>query len=171
MHLSYIQEVGKINAAIKIYEAILAYQPDLVINYGSAGSVGEVYGLLKVNTFVQWDMDVRGLGVPRGVTPYSEEPLPEAGGIVLATGDSFVTDSKSQLEGLDIPVHLIDMEGYALHKVCEHHQIAFECYKYVTDSTDANASTDWKDNVGNGVELLVDVLKNKYGLSLLLSSN
>lgn len=160
--------VGKVNAAIKMYEAILSYQPELVINYGTAGTVSGSHGLLKVDTFVQWDIDVRGLGIPRGVTPYSGGRLPDANGIVLASGDTFVTDSTKQLEGLEIPVDLIDMEAYALHKTCEHHQIPFLCYKYVTDSTDENASTDWIENVAKGSSLLVEVLREQYGHSLLL---
>lgn len=160
--------VGKVNAAITMYEAILSYRPDLVINYGTAGTVDGSCGLLRVGTFVQWDMDVRVLDVPRGVTPYSGGRLPDAQGIVLASGDTFVTDSKKQLEGLGIAVNLIDMEAYALHKVCEHHQTAFECYKYVTDSTDGNASTDWTENVAKGSALFTDLLDEQYGPSFLL---
>lgn len=160
--------VGKLNAAINLYEAILFYKPDLVINYGTAGSVSNKSGLLKVDTFVQRDMDVRGLGVPRGITPFTDEKLPNAQGTVLASGDSFVTDSKQHLEGLHIPIDLIDMEAYALNKVCEHHNTLFDCYKYVTDDTDEDASTDWTENVAKGAVLFVEVLKEKYGISLLL---
>ena len=163
--------IGKLNAAIRLYEAILFYQPELVINYGTAGAVSNQSGLLKIDTFVQHDMDVRGLGVPRGVTPFVDETLPEAKGIVLASGDSFITDSKRQLEGLDIPIDLIDMEAFALNKVCEHHNIAFECYKYVTDNTDAEASIDWKTNVAKGATLFLEVLKEHYGSSLLSVPN
>jgi len=160
--------VGKLNAAIKLYEAILFYKPDLIINYGTAGSVSDKTGLLKVDTFIQRDMDVRGLGVPRGVTPFeSAEKLPRAKGIVLASGDSFVTDSNLHLEGLAINIDLIDMEAYALHKVCEHHNTAFDCYKYVTDSTDEDASDDWLENVAKGAGLFLDVLEKDYGVSLL----
>ncbi|MCP3890242.1 MAG: 5'-methylthioadenosine nucleosidase [Desulfobulbaceae bacterium] len=162
--------VGKINAAIKLYEALLSYRPDLVINYGTAGAVDGSQGLLKVDTFVQWDIDVRALDIPRGVTPYSGEDLPEARGIVLASGDSFVTDAKAQLEGLNIAVNLIDMEAYALHKVCQHQHTAFDCYKYITDNSDSNSSTDWLENVAKGAGLLSDTLKREYGPSLLLSS-
>ena len=162
--------VGKINAAIKLYEAILFYKPDLVVNYGTAGAVGNKSGLLKVDTFVQRDMDVRGLGVPRGVTPFEDEQLPTANGIVLASGDSFVTDSELHLEGLDIPIDLIDMEGFALYKVCKHHSIQFDCYKYVSDNTDTEASTDWKENVAKGANLFLKVLEKEYGHSSLLSS-
>ena len=162
--------VGKLNAAIRLYEALLFYQPELVVNFGTAGSVSNKHGLLKVDTFVQRDMDVRGLGVPRGVTPFeADEKLPEANGVVLASGDSFVTDSGLHLEGLDIPIDLIDMEGYALHKVCEHHNTAFDCYKYVTDSTDENASDDWAANVARGASLFLEVLTDRYGPSSLLA--
>jgi adenosylhomocysteine nucleosidase len=160
--------VGKLNAAIHLYEAILFYEPELVINYGTAGAVSGKTGLLKVDTFVQRDMDVRGLGVPRGVTPFTDEELPKANGIVLASGDSFVTDSESQLEGLDIAVDLIDMEAFAMHKVCQHHDIAFDCYKYVTDNTDDDASNDWKENVAKGAELFKAMVEKEFGCSLLL---
>ncbi len=157
--------VGKLNAAIQLYEAILFYKPNLVINYGTAGTVSGKSGLLKVDTFVQRDMDVRGLGVPRGVTPFTDEKLPQANGIVLASGDSFVTDSVLHLEGLDIPVDLIDMEAYALHKVCQHHDTQFDCFKYVTDSTDEDASNDWVENVAKGAKLFCRVLEERYGIS------
>ena len=161
--------VGKLNAAIKLYEAILHYQPDLVINYGTAGTVSGQSGLLKVETFVQRDMDVRGLDVPRGITPFSKENcLPSPKGIVLATGDSFVTDPISQLEGLDIPVDLIDMEAYALHKVCQHHQVDFECYKFVTDDSSEDASSDWVENVAKGGALFAQLIQEQYGKSQLL---
>lgn len=161
--------VGKLNAAIKLYEAILHYQPDLVINYGTAGSINGKAGLLKVDTFVQRDMDVRGLDIPRGITPFSEEnSLPKPEGIVLGTGDSFVTDVATQLEGLDISIDLIDMEAYALYKVCQHHQTAFECYKFVTDDTTENASIDWVENVANGAKLFAQLMHEQYGKSQFL---
>ena len=160
--------VGKLNAAIRLFEAILFYKPDLVINYGTAGTVSGKTGLLKVGTFIQRDMDVRGLGVPRGVTPFMEGQLPKAKGIVLASGDSFVTDSELHLEGLDIAVDLIDMEGFALHKVCQHHDIKFDCYKYVTDSTNDDASDDWRKNVALGAKRFIDVIEQEYGHSKLL---
>lgn len=125
--------IGKVNAAIKLYQAILEYQPNHIINYGTAGSICPTKhaGLYKMDTFVQRDMDVRGLGFERGTTPYGDEVLPTANGIVLGTGDSFVTNTKKDLEGLNIDIDLIDMEAYALKAVCDHHQLPFTCYKYI----------------------------------------
>jgi len=159
--------VGKVNAAIKLYEAIVKYQPDLVINYGTAGSMNGGTGLYHIDTFIQVDMDTRPLGTLRGVTPFSEEELPEITGIVLGTGDSFITDAKKQLEGLNVRIDLVDMEGYALNKVCKHLNVEFQSYKNVSDSANSDANEDWSQNVSKGVKLFKDMLHNKYGVSQL----
>lgn len=159
--------VGKVNAAIKLYDAIMKYQPDLVINYGTAGSMNGGTGLYHIDTFIQVDMDTRPLGTLRGVTPFSEEELPEATGIVLGTGDSFITDAKKQLEGLNVRIDLVDMEGYALNKVCTHLNVEFQSYKNVSDSANSDANEDWSKNVSKGVKLFKDMLHNKYGISQL----
>lgn len=160
--------VGKVNAAIKLYEAILKYHPDLVINYGTAGSIDEKSGLFHIDTFVQRDMDVRPLGIERGITPFENDKLPKAKGVVLGTGDSFVTDPKKQLEGLNIHLNLVDMEGFALKKVCQHLGVQFESYKHVSDNASSGASDDWKKNVAKGVHLFKEILQKEYGYSALL---
>ena len=158
--------VGKVNATIQLYAAILKYQPDLVINYGSAGGIGGQTGLLKVGTFVQRDMDVRALGLKRGVTPFAnQDHLPRAIGIVLGTGDSFVTDATKSLDGLEIDIDLVDMEGYALYRVSQHLGVDFISYKYVSDKADENASQDWQENVSKGSQLFRKELDDKYGNS------
>ena len=161
--------VGKVNAAIHLYDAILKYQPDLVINYGTAGSVNGKTGLFHIDTFIQSDMDTRPLGTPRGVTPFSDEHLPEANGIVLGTGDSFMVDTDRQLEGLTVRIDLVDMEGYALKKVCDHLNVVFDCYKNVSDSANSDADEDWSNNVSKGVILFKEMLHNKYGVSNLVA--
>ncbi|RVU85749.1 5'-methylthioadenosine nucleosidase [Leucothrix sargassi] len=161
--------VGKVNAAIKLYEAILKYQPDVVINYGTAGAISKQSGLLKVDTFIQRDMDTRGIGTPRGVTPFDKvEALPAAQGIVLGTGDSFVTNPKVELEGLEIEIDLIDMEAYALKEVCEHLNVPFECYKFVSDDTNEDSSSDWAENVAKGAKLFKAFAEEELGESGLL---
>lgn len=160
--------VGKVNASIKLYEAIVKYQPDSVINYGTAGGIADLVGLHKVAHFVQVDMDVRGLDFPRGITPLSDEKLPEKTGIVLGTGDSFITNAEKQLEGLGVDIDLVDMEGYALNKVCEHHGVKFEAYKFISDNANESAGEDWTESVANGAHLFADLLEEKFGISTLL---
>jgi adenosylhomocysteine nucleosidase len=164
--------VGKINASIQLYEAILTYRPELVINYGTAGALcaTKAAGIYEIETFVQRDMDVRGLGFPRGQTPFIEGSLPKATGIVLGTGDSFVMDVEKDLEGLEVPIDLVDMEAYALKAVCDHHNIPFRCYKYVTDTADDESHNDWAENVAKGSDLFAKRLVKEFGYSTLLNN-
>ena len=134
--------VGKLNSTLqlfKLYKAIQEYQPELVINYGTAGSISGVNGLLRVETFVQRDMDVQALNFPKGVTPFSGEVLPEKKGIALGTGDNFITNAKEQLKGLEIEIDLVDMEGYALKKVADEIMFLWNL-KYVSDNANEEAA-------------------------------
>lgn len=161
--------IGKVNACIKLYEAILKHKPDLVINYGTAGGISKLVGLHKIVHFIQIDMDVRGLDFPRGITPLMNEVLPKKTGITLGTGDSFITNANQQLEGLGIEIDLVDMEGYALKRVCQHHNVDFESYKFISDDANESAGDDWKEAVKNGTHLFADLLKQKIGKSKLVS--
>ena len=60
------------------------------------------------------------------------------------------------------------MEGYALKKVCEHHDVAFEAYKFISDDANESAGDDWKDSVTDGTHLFEELLKNNFGVSQLI---
>jgi adenosylhomocysteine nucleosidase len=147
--------VGKVNAAIALARALTRYTLQgrampLVLNFGSAGSRRHPTGtLVGCHEFVQRDMDVRGLGFALGVTPYDEAPsslrfdpvfthLPSA---VCGSGDSFATVAS------DMDCAIVDMEGYALAKVCWHEKAQFACAKYVSDGADHAAADDWQRNL------------------------
>jgi adenosylhomocysteine nucleosidase len=49
--------------------------------------------------------------------------------------------------GIPHPADSVDMEAYALAKVCLHEQIPFACVKYITDGADGAASCDWENNL------------------------
>lgn len=161
--------VGKVNAAISLYDAINQYKPDLVINYGTAGAVTDTRGLNKIGTFIERDMDAREIGFQRGIAPFSGESLPQAKGIVLGTGDSFVSDSVKALDGLGIRIDLVDMEGYALWKVSQKLGVKFVSYKYTSDHADGEAPSDWETNVSKGAKAFAALLAKEYGTSSLLS--
>ncbi len=147
--------VGKVNAAIALARALERYALQdrampLVLNFGTAGSRRLVAGtLVECHEFVQRDMDVSGLGFALGVTPYDEAPsclrfepvfthLPSA---VCGSGDSFATAET----GMDCAV--VDMEAYALAKVCWYEKAQFACAKYVSDGADHAAAEDWQRNL------------------------
>lgn len=146
--------VGKVNAACALARELTRYalhdrEMPLVLNFGSAGSRYHAAGtLLGCHEFVQRDMDARGLGFALGVTPYDDAPsclrfeplfkhLPAA---VCGSGDSFATGATE----LDCAV--VDMEAYALAKVCWHQRAPFACAKYVSDGADHAAAEDWQRN-------------------------
>jgi adenosylhomocysteine nucleosidase len=147
--------VGKVNAAIALTRELRRYVYEarplpLVLNFGSAGSRVHVAGsLLACHEFVQRDMDVSGLGFPLGVTPFDEAPsrlsfeprFPTLSAAVCGSGDSFAMAAW----GMDCGV--VDMEAYALAKVCWLERAPFACVKYVTDGADDDAALHWKSNV------------------------
>jgi len=147
--------VGKINAAFKTLEFIEEYSPTLIINYGTAGSLRkDLNGLYEVSDFFQRDMDVSGLGFQIGETPL--DPINKISfgrtGLSCGTGDNFVI-SKPKIFS-----DLVDMESYALAKVCKKKKIDFLCFKFVSDNADIDASKNWKNNVSLGKNLFKEKL-------------
>jgi adenosylhomocysteine nucleosidase len=147
--------VGKVNAAMSLTRRLAQYRiaslpPPLVINFGTAGSRHFPTGtLVACHGFVQRDMDVSALGFPYGHTPYEAVPaqldfprvfthLPTA---LCGSGDSFETGVPR------VHCEVIDMEAYALAKVCHLEGVRFGCAKYVTDGADHVASSDWQSNL------------------------
>lgn len=160
--------VGKVNAAIALSKELSRYaqqgeEMPLVVNFGSAGSRCFAPGtLVACQEFVQRDMDVSGLGFALGVTPYDEAPsalvfdpvfthLPAA---VCGSGDSFATAD------IEVECAVIDMEAYALAKVCWHENAAFGCVKYVTDGADHTAADDWQRNVHVAAEEFLQLFRD-----------
>ena len=143
--------VGKINATYNLVKLIHRYKPSIVINYGTAGAIKkELLGIVECTKFYQRDMDVRGLlDLKLGETPYDNinEIINSNDGYSCGSGDSFV-DKKIEME-----VDLVDMESYALAKVCKLEGIEFKCFKYISDNADNNAQSDWLENCKKGAKL------------------
>lgn len=150
--------IGKVNAALTTAELVERYKPNRIINFGTAGGITVGPGLHQVTKFVQRDMQCFKLGALPGQTPY------ESGGVVLdiggngltcSTGDNFVTDPN-----LEIPADLVDMESYAIAKICNRKGIEFVCYKFVSDSANEHAYRDWSDMMSAGQEHYINILKD-----------
>jgi adenosylhomocysteine nucleosidase len=155
--------VGKVNATYELtshfgkYGSHIPY--DLVINYGTAGSRKiKKKTLVDCTKFIQRDMDVTGLGFMRGETPFEQDPPfiiqqqnikfnPIGRNATCGTGDNFAED-KSQYYG-----EVVDMEAYALAKVCYLYDVPFISFKYITDGADEQAHEDWEANLADGIEV------------------
>ena len=63
--------VGKINATYRTLEAIQKYNPEIIINFGTAGTLNKnIFGLNEIKIFIQRDMDASKLGFNLGETPF-----------------------------------------------------------------------------------------------------
>jgi len=157
--------VGKINATCLLTRRLERYSLTgralpLVINFGTAGSPSLPAGSLVCCTkFVQRDMDVTALGFERCATPFESGPhivefpalvdgLPTA---VCGTGDSFSTD------GCPVRSDVVDMEAYALAKVCRLYGAKFGCVKYISDGSDADAAKSWEQNVSAAAKRFAEI--------------
>ena len=154
--------VGKVNATFKLTERLCdsnyySLKPKLVINYGTAGSRKiKKKQLVDCTKFVQRDMDVTGLGFMRGQTPFEDKiPIildfdhvefnPIGRKASCGSGDNFVED-KTNYYG-----EVVDMEAYALAKVCYNYKIPFVSFKYITDGADEQSHEDWEKNLADGI--------------------
>ena len=72
---------------------------------------------------------------------------------VAPSGDSFVSGH------IPIKVDIVDMEAYALAKVCKLENINFRCFKFISDNADKTASSDWIENCEKGAKLFKHKLK------------
>lgn len=159
--------VGKVNAAYHLTRVLSArhkHEDDFscVLNIGSAGSSRFKTGqLVASDRFVQRDMDVTGLGFPHGHTPFEQDPavitfprhfqhLPHG---TCGSGDSFLQGPSP------VDCDIVDMEAYALAKICMREEIPFACAKYITDGADQSASKDWQVNLTHAAQAFAELLK------------
>ena len=153
--------VGKINAAYHLFKGIQKYNPDIVINLGTAGSTlfnrGEV---VCCNQFIQRDMDVMALGFQKFETPFSNGEVVLNYGLeilnlpkgICGSGDQF------EMEHNNHEYNVIEMEAYALAKVCKEENLPFLCLKYISDGADGNAVEDWQTEVKKAAIALKNAL-------------
>ena len=149
----YLSGCGKVNATIATMEAIDAGAKK-IINYGTAGAVGNISGLVEVTGYVDRDMDVRPLGFRLGQTPFEEGIRIGRRGLVVGSGDSFAVGKP------EIECDIVDMEAYAIARVCKKYDVEFRCFKYISDKADENAASDWNENIRKGNHLFQELLYN-----------
>jgi adenosylhomocysteine nucleosidase len=151
--------VGKVNAAHRLTRRLFEEREQgrhpLVVNFGTAGSRRFPTGaLVACRHFVQRDMDVTGLGFAAHETPFESVPrelefpeiFPGLEHGTCGSGDRFEAGRE------DPSFDVVDMEAYALAKVCLFEGVPFACAKYITDGADSNAATDWQANLPRAAE-------------------
>lgn len=134
----YLEEAGKVSAAMATQWLIDKYDPEEIINVGTAGGnpnsetikVGKVY---KIGEIIDRDYKI-----PSKVNP--SIIIEKAIDSKCYTGDSFVENWDNSEIGI------VDMEAYAIAKVCTHpeNNIPFSCYKYISDTGN---NIDWHESL------------------------
>jgi adenosylhomocysteine nucleosidase len=166
--------VGKVNAAYHLTRALterrlLGRPPRWVVNFGTAGSPVLPTGTVLVcNRFVQRDMDVTGLGFALGHTPFEEVPAElvfpaPPWNATLPIGRCASADRFEQL-GPTLPYEAIDMEGYALAKVCWLEGLSFASVKFISDGADHQAAADWHDSLPAAAQRFLAVYRDLIAL-------
>jgi adenosylhomocysteine nucleosidase len=161
--------VGKLNAAYKLTRELTRRAApggdgiSLVLNLGTAGSSVFATGtLVECTRLLQRDMDASPLGFPVGVTPYDEHPhvlewsavFPHLAQASCGTGDDFCVDYDAGI------FQVVDMEAYALAKVCRMEGLPFACVKYITDGAKDDASAgEWHQTSQSAGERLAEFLR------------
>lgn len=154
--------IGKVNAAYGLSKRIATARPEMIINMGTAGSRKHAGGsIVNPVSFIQRDMDVTPLGVPKFKTPFSDDPVEISYGMrieafpggVCGTGDNF--DASEAAGAFDV----VDMEAYALALIAQREKIPFLCLKYVSDGADDEAHKDWHQALHDTAEKLHAALK------------
>ena len=154
LQIEYIG-VGKVNAAFNTLKAIQKYSPDIVINFGTAGSLDpNIKGLVEVSKFLQRDMDASPLGFEIGQTPFENDIEITFGrqGVTCGSGDKFVTSTPR------LQTDIVDMEAFAIAKVCKLESIDFRCFKFISDNADNEAKNDWVENVSLGSKVFIKTI-------------
>ena len=57
-------------------------------------------------------------------------------------------------------VDVVDMEAYAIAKVCKKLGVGFTAIKYISDGSDHNAHNDWAGNLPKAAEGLFTVFEH-----------
>lgn len=139
--------IGKVNAAIACQEGIDRFAPDLIFNYGFAGSMSKnchVGDFVRPKKTLQHDfIDL----TEDGFKPYfvsgqarSDFDFAECEDLkkyfpdlkecdLLLSGDRFVTEKIPDFDDA-----ICDMEGYAIARCADRKNIPVVCIKFVTDS-------------------------------------
>jgi adenosylhomocysteine nucleosidase len=159
--------VGKVNATYRLARRLAMSRPRLVVNFGTAGSRRHPRGtLVACRRFAQRDMDVSGLGFVAGETPFENVPRelefpPRFTGLLegsCGTGDRFETDLR------EAPWDVVDMEAYALAKVCWLESVPFACAKYVSDGADEHAAGHWETELETAARAFVRLYRELIAL-------
>lgn len=167
-----ISGIGKVSAALATQAAIDRFSPEYVLNFGTAGGLGDrvkACEFYAVKRCCQHDFDLSDIDdVARGyIQDYDAVYFPaETKGLCLtevslATADRFTHKENDLAAVADMGCDLTDMEGCAIAQVCLSDGVKFYCIKAVSDVIGSGTQgEDYNANVKKIAEKFPAVIKN-----------
>ncbi|MFD7198453.1 nucleosidase [Streptomyces sp. NPDC059893] len=149
--------MGKVNAATAL-ATVLARgpHPSVIVNLGTAGALRPGWtGTHVIGSVLQHDLDNAVLASLTGEIYGAPIDLPDHGGPVLATGDSFICDEAARAR-LAAHAPLVDMEGYALASAAQQAGVPLRIVKHVSDEAGDGAARTWRETVADCARVLAD---------------
>lgn len=140
-----ISGIGKVSAALTTQKIIDTYNPDFILNFGTAGGMNSSIEILKyyaIEKCCQFDFDLRELdGVPLGYIqeyktayfPAETEKFSFLEKSVIASADRFTNDENDIKSINEIGCSIRDMEGGAIAQVCLSNNVPLYMIKGITD--------------------------------------
>ena len=167
--------VGKVNSARVCQILIDKFNPKLVINVGTAGSVDnklEIGDVVVASRLVQYDFDVtpfgRKLGEIENIGQYIEvnkELLKLFNDLdinigCIASGDKFIVN-KTEKDNIRefFNALCIEMEGASIAQVCYLDKIPFLVIRSITDKQDGSSKIDFETFLESSSKKFADILK------------
>jgi adenosylhomocysteine nucleosidase len=158
--------LGKVNAAHRLTRRLAEERArgvtPRVVNFGTVGSRRfETGAVVGCHRFVQRDMDVTGLGFALGETPFESVPAELSFPVIFEDLPAGVCASGDRFEAIDrdLPWDVVDMEAYALAKVCWLEDVPFACAKFVTDGANGDAAGDWQANLPRAARAFLELYR------------
>ena len=155
----HITGIGKVNAAVNTAYLINKYDPDLVVNFGSCGSINESLpeGVMKVGKVIN-DLDCLSLCDDRDIV------LQGKGTINCITTDRFFIKKQYETYSNTLStrfdeIDIIDMELYGIAKACQMANKLLYSFKWVSDDGDIDK---WEEMPTKGLMNLKRYTKNIF---------
>lgn len=167
--------VGKVNSARVCQILIDKFNPGLVINVGTAGSVDnrlEIGDVVVADKLYQYDFDVTPFGRKIGEIENIGEYLKTDNTLLelfndldvvigsIASGDKFIVniDEKNNIRKVFNAV-CIEMEGASIAQVCYLCKVPFLVIRSITDKLDGSSKIDFETFLESSSKKAVNILK------------
>ena len=167
--------VGKVNSARCCQILIDKFNPNLVINVGTAGSVDnhlDIGDVVVANALVQYDFDVTPFGRKLGeienigeCIKVKDELLNLFDGIdvtigCIASGDKFIVniEEKNNIRNI-FNALCIEMEGSSIGQVCYLDSVPFLIIRSITDKLDGSSKVDFEEFLELSSRKAANILK------------